>query len=119
MASIAADFAKCSGLDFSQDPIDYREGPDPLNVRKLPGLIKYSNIVLKWGLSDDQELWEWRQEAIDGKVVAQEWLDHPAERCGRRKDALELQRGVAYEVDRSQLQRNGQRGRHRDARNRP
>lgn len=64
-----AGFRECSGLDFSHDPIDYREGPDPLHVRKLPGLIKFSNIVLKWGLSDDQELWDWRQEALDGKVV--------------------------------------------------
>lgn len=64
-----AGFRECSGLDFSHDPIDYREGTDPLNVRKLPGLIKYSNIVLKWGLSDDGELWEWRKEAEEGKVA--------------------------------------------------
>jgi phage tail-like protein len=64
-----AGFRECSGLDFTQDPVDYREGPDPLNVRKLPGLIKYSNVVLKWGLSDDQELWDWRQQAMDGKIV--------------------------------------------------
>ena len=64
-----AGFRECSGLDFSNDPVDYREGPDKLSVRKLPGLIKYSNIVLKWGFSDDKELWEWRQEAMDGKVA--------------------------------------------------
>ena len=63
-----AGFQECSGLDFSQDPIDYREGTDPLSGRKLPGLIKYANIVLKWGISDDGELWEWRQQAIDGKI---------------------------------------------------
>ena len=64
-----AGFRECSGLDTSQDPIDYREGIDPLNVRKLPGLIRYSNIVLKWGISDDSELWDWRKEATDGKVA--------------------------------------------------
>jgi phage tail-like protein len=63
-----AGFRECSGLDFSQDPVDYRENPDALNVRRLPGLIKYANIVLKWGLSGDQELWEWRQEMMDGKI---------------------------------------------------
>ena len=61
-------FQECSGLDFSQDPIEYREGPDPLYSRKLPGLTKYSNIVLKWGISNDQELWDWRKEALDGKI---------------------------------------------------
>jgi len=62
-------FRECSGLDFTQDPVDYREGTDPLHVRKLPGLQKFSNIVLKWGLSDDQELYDWRKQAMDGKIV--------------------------------------------------
>ncbi|MBI1298811.1 phage tail protein [bacterium] len=61
-------FRECSGLDFTQDPVDYREGVDPLTTRKLPGLIKFSNISLKWGTSDDRELWEWRQEAMEGKI---------------------------------------------------
>ena len=62
-------FRECSGLDFTQDPVDYREGTDPLHTRKLPGLQKFSNIVLKWGLSDDQELYDWRKQAMDGKIV--------------------------------------------------
>lgn len=61
-------FQECSGLDFSQDPIEYREGTDPLYSRKLPGLTKYSNIVLKWGISNDYELWTWRKEALEGKI---------------------------------------------------
>lgn len=63
-----AGFRECSGLDAGQDPIDYREGTDPLTARKLPGLNKYSNISLKWGMTDDAELWEWRKKAIDGKI---------------------------------------------------
>lgn len=63
-----AGFRECSGLDSSQDPIDYREGTDPLTVRKLPGLVKYSNISLKSGMTDDAELWEWRKTAMEGKV---------------------------------------------------
>jgi phage tail-like protein len=61
-------FQECSGLDFTQDPVEYREGPEPLTPRKLPGLIKFSNIVLKWGICDDGELWDWRQKAMDGKI---------------------------------------------------
>lgn len=63
-----AGFRECSGLDTSQDAIDYREGTDPLTTRKLPGLVKYSNITLKWGMTDDTELWDWRQQAMDGNV---------------------------------------------------
>jgi phage tail-like protein len=63
-----AAFRECSGLDTSQDPIDYREGGEPLHTRKLPGLNKYSNISLKWGITSDAELWEWRQKAAGGDV---------------------------------------------------
>ena len=63
-----AGFRECSGLDSSQDPIDYREGTDPLTARKLPGQNKYSHISLKWGITDDAELWDWRQKTMDGKV---------------------------------------------------
>jgi phage tail-like protein len=63
-----AAFRECSGLDTSQDPIDYREGGEPLRMRKLPGLNKYSNITLKWGITSDTELWDWREQAADGTV---------------------------------------------------
>jgi phage tail-like protein len=63
-----AGFRECSGLDSTQDPIDYREGGEAIHVRKLPGLVKYSNISLKRGITDDAEMWEWRKKAMDGKV---------------------------------------------------
>lgn len=64
-----AGFRECSGLDSAQDPIEYREGNEkPLTARKLSGLIKYSNISLKWGISDDADLWDWRKTVMDGKV---------------------------------------------------
>ncbi len=63
-----AGFRECSGLDSANDAVDYREGNEDITVRKLPGLVKYSNITLKWGITDDASLWEWRKKAIDGKV---------------------------------------------------
>ncbi|HEX6861324.1 MAG TPA: phage tail protein, partial [Thermoanaerobaculia bacterium] len=44
------------------------EGTDQLTARKLPGLNKFSNITLKWGMTDDHELWDWRKKAMTGKV---------------------------------------------------
>jgi len=62
-------FRECSGLDASSDPIDYREGTQKTySPLKLPGQTKYSNIVLKWGITDDHALWEWRKKTIDGKT---------------------------------------------------
>lgn len=63
-----AGFRECSGLDTTQDPIDYREGNQDLTTRKLPGLVKYSNITLKWGITNDAELWDWRKLVMDGKI---------------------------------------------------
>lgn len=64
-----AGFRECSGLDSAQDPIEYREGNEKyLTVRKLTGLVKYSNISLKYGITDDEELWQWRTKAVEGRV---------------------------------------------------
>jgi phage tail-like protein len=64
-----AGFQECSGLDSAQDAIEYREGNDPLTVRKLPGLVTYGNITLRWGVTDDAEIWVWRQQAASGRVA--------------------------------------------------
>jgi phage tail-like protein len=63
-----AGFQEVSGLDASTDNVDYREGTDPLHVRKLPGLNKYTPITLKRGITDTDELWKWRQTVMDGKA---------------------------------------------------
>ena len=64
-----AGFAECSGLTTDTDPIDYREGSDPaLNVRKLTGLRKYTNVVLKRGYTQDKSLWDWRKKLINGQT---------------------------------------------------
>jgi phage tail-like protein len=63
-----AGFRECSGLDAGRDPIEYREGSDALTARKLPGLVKYTNISLKRGITDDADLWAWSKKAIDGTI---------------------------------------------------
>jgi len=63
-----ASFRECSGLETRQAPVEYREGSDPPTVRKLPGLNTYSNITLRWGITDDQSFWLWRRTAMDGSV---------------------------------------------------
>lgn len=57
-----------SGLESETAVIEYRTGADPTTVRKLPGLTKYPNIVLKRGLTRDLSLWNWRQTVVNGKT---------------------------------------------------
>lgn len=61
-------FTDCSGFGASTDPIEHREGGKNSVTRKIPGQTKYTNIVLKWGLTDSRELFDWYQDVIDGKV---------------------------------------------------
>jgi phage tail-like protein len=62
-----AGFTEVSGLTTDTNVIEYREGNEKLGtVRKLPGLMKYNNIVLKRGWTQDKALWEWRKKVIDG-----------------------------------------------------
>ena len=62
-------FSEASGLTTDSNIIEYREGNEQQGTtRKLPGLIKYNNIVLKRGYTQDKSLWEWRKKVIDGKT---------------------------------------------------
>jgi phage tail-like protein len=49
--------------------IEYREGSKPSAVvRKLPGTHKFSNIVLKRGMTSDRDLWQWRKNIMNGTI---------------------------------------------------
>src|SRR5688572_6155784 len=61
-------FSEASGLTTDTNVIEYREGQEITTVRKLPGLMKYNNIVLKRGWTKDRSLWDWRKKVIDGKT---------------------------------------------------
>ena len=62
-------FSEVSAPDISSDPIEYREGSFAVNtVRKQPGLVKYGNITLKWGLTDSMELYNWMKEVEGGTI---------------------------------------------------
>jgi phage tail-like protein len=64
-----ASFTECSGVTSTTEVIENREGGDNVTVRKLPGKTSYSDISLKWGLTNSTELWDWRQQIVDGNVV--------------------------------------------------
>lgn len=64
-----AGFSEVSAADWSSDPIEYREGTDAvMTVSKMPGLSKYGNITLKWGLSADKEFTDWVVNISAGTV---------------------------------------------------
>jgi len=64
-----AGFTECTGFGANTDPIEYREGGENKTVRKLPGMTKYPNITLKWGLTDSRDLYDWYRDVVNGKIV--------------------------------------------------
>jgi len=65
---IQAGFSEATIPDSTSDVIEYREGNEPPYVRKLPGLTKYGNVTLKWGVTDSMELYNWRKLVEQGKM---------------------------------------------------
>jgi phage tail-like protein len=63
-----ASFSECTGLGASIEVLQYREGGDPITVRKLPGKVNYPEIKLKWGITDSKDLYSWFMDAVQGKI---------------------------------------------------
>jgi phage tail-like protein len=81
-----AGFATVSGLTAETEVVEYRAGGDSL-VRKLPGRLKYSNIVLKRGYVSDDVLHDWVQATLTPGGVVE-----------RRDGALILQDKAGTEI---------------------
>jgi phage tail-like protein len=80
-----AAFHEVSGFDSTIDVIEHREGGDNTTPRKLPGMTKHSNIVLKWGLSDDLQLYNWHRDAVQGRVQRKNGSIVLLDRSGQEK----------------------------------
>jgi phage tail-like protein len=63
-----ARFQEVGGLDATTDVIEYREGGDIFGPRKLPGQTKHSNLTLKRGYTEDQQLWKWYEDVMTGRT---------------------------------------------------
>ncbi len=62
-----AGFSECSGLGSRVDVIEYREGGSAA-LRKLPGLRKFNDIVLKRGITGSRELQDWHSNILKGQA---------------------------------------------------
>lgn len=65
---IRAAFQHVSGFDSTVEVIDHREGGENTTVRKVPGQTKYSDIQLRWGMSDDRDIYDWHHRIITGDI---------------------------------------------------
>lgn len=63
-------FTECSGLGSEQEIVEQKvvteKGVEV--VLKIPGRLKWENIVLKRGITSNMDLWTWRKQIEDGQV---------------------------------------------------
>jgi phage tail-like protein len=63
-----AGFSECTGLASEIAVIEYREAGQPTLVRKLPGRASYHDIILKRGVTNSRELYDWHFAGLQGQV---------------------------------------------------
>lgn len=63
-------FKEVSGLDSETEVIEHRVTGKGGNiiVHKVPGALKWPNIVLRRGVTDDTRLHEWRKTIENGQI---------------------------------------------------
>ncbi len=65
-----AGFSEVSAPDISSEPVEYREGNMAgITPGKQPGILKYSNVTLKRGVTDSQVFVDWMKTVQEGKVT--------------------------------------------------
>ncbi|MCA9887423.1 MAG: phage tail protein [Anaerolineae bacterium] len=65
----AGAFTNVDGLSSETEVVLFRSGNDrSTSLRKLPGLVTYGNVTLKRGYIGNHDLYQWRQQIINGMV---------------------------------------------------
>jgi phage tail-like protein len=70
--SVNGYFTECSGLGSEHEVIEHKvvdeQGREMM--LKIPGRLKWENISLKRGITDNMDIWDWRKKVEDGDVEA-------------------------------------------------
>lgn len=63
-------FTECSGLGSEHEVIEQKQVNEKGQevIIKMPGRLKWENIILKRGISNNKDIWDWRQEVIEGNL---------------------------------------------------
>jgi phage tail-like protein len=60
-------FLAVDGLESTTEVVHFADGRDIIN-RKRPGRSAFSNIVLRRGYTDNQDLWNWYKAVLNGQI---------------------------------------------------
>lgn len=79
-------FSEVKMPDSELDVVEYRDGSEPTkSVRKLPGLVKHSDLILKRGMTKSLDVYEWfktnKNGSVDKRTIVVTILDESGEAC--------------------------------------
>ena len=62
-------FTECSGLGSETEIVEHKVVKDGVEVvMKIPGRLKWENIVMKRGITSNMDIWTWRKQVETGDV---------------------------------------------------
>ncbi len=63
-------FRECTGLGSENEVVEYKASGQKGEyvLKKVPGRLKWNNITLKRGITDDMDMWQWRKLVEQGKI---------------------------------------------------
>lgn len=65
---VVAGFSEVTGLELGMQPEEYEEGGVNTHTHRLPTRYTQPNVVLRRGLTDSRELWDWIENAVNGRI---------------------------------------------------
>ena len=63
-------FTECSGIGSEHEIIEHKIVDEKGRelIQKIPGRLKWQDVTLKRGITDNMDIWDWRDEVVQGKV---------------------------------------------------
>jgi phage tail-like protein len=69
--TITGYFTECSGIGSEHEIVEHKVVTDKgvEVVQKIPGRLKWQDVTLKRGITQDMQIWDWRAIVEKGEVV--------------------------------------------------
>jgi phage tail-like protein len=63
-------FTECSGIGSEHEIIEHKivDEKGRESIQKVPGRLKWQDVTLKRGITDNMDIWDWRDMVVEGKV---------------------------------------------------
>jgi len=63
-------FTECSGIGSENELIEHKvvDEKGRESIQKIPGRLKWQDVTLKRGITNNMDIWDWRDQIVEGKV---------------------------------------------------